>query len=369
MGNPEHLVINEDYRYLLQFLPEGWQQQAKHLGALRRCRGIPDAETLLQVLLVHLAEGISLRETATRFKTAQLVELSDVAIMERLKGAGEWFRWMNTELMNQWVSKTPPQVFGTQREIVLVDGTRIKEPGPTGSSWCLHYGLTLPQLCCVQMQVLDHHGAHESFARFQVRPGALYVGDRAYAPFRSIGHVLHQGGEVLVRFPLKHLPLWSEDGHRFDVLAHARTLSTGECGDWQVSLQDHHPGRVCIIKKSRQATQQALRAVRRAAQKHGNKTHPETLEAAGYVLVFTSLPRTELPAAQALELYRGRWQIELVFKRLKSILGLGHLRKHDEVAARSWLYGKLFVALLIEALLRAGESFFPWGYPLKKNQG
>ena len=63
-------------------------------------------------------------------------------------------------------------------------------------------------------------------------------------------------------------------------------------------------------------------------------------------------------------MYRGRWQIELVFKRLKSILGLGHLRKVDQQSAVAWIHGKLLVAFLIEALIRHAETFFPWGYPV-----
>jgi len=53
-----------------------------------------------------------------------------------------------------------------------------------------------------------------------------------------------------------------------------------------------------------------------------------------------------------------------VFKRLKSLMALGHLRKTDDRSARAWIHGKLFVAFVLEALLRHGESFFPWGYPL-----
>lgn len=64
---------------------------------------------------------------------------------------------------------------------------------------------------------------------------------------------------------------------------------------------------------------------------------------------------------------RRQQQIELVFKRLKFILGLGHLKKVDPDGARSWIHGKLFVAFLIEALISCGESFFPWGYPLSQN--
>ena len=54
-------------------------------------------------------------------------------------------------------------------------------------------------------------------------------------------------------------------------------------------------------------------------------------------------------------LKRLRWQVELVFKRFKSLVGLGHLPKHDPTSARAQLYGKLLVALLVEkTLLHAG---------------
>ena len=40
------------------------------------------------------------------------------------------------------------------------------------------------------------------------------------------------------------------------------------------------------------------------------------------------------------------------------------LRKIDPDSTRSWIEGKLFVALLLESLLHQAESFFPWGFPL-----
>jgi hypothetical protein len=87
----------------------------------------------------------------------------------------------------------------------------------------------------------------------------------------------------------------------------------------------------------------------------------ETLEAADYVFVFTTL-KAEHRARAVMELYRARWQIELAFKRLKSLVQLGHLKKHDEVAARAWLQGKLLVAFLVDALLVTAERISPWGY-------
>src|SRR5260370_36595880 len=79
------------------------------------------------------------------------------------------------------------------------------------------------------------------------------------------------------------------------------------------------------------------------------------------MLVFTTLPVQHAPARQVLDCYRLRWQIELTFKRLKSIVQLGHVPKQDDQSRRAWLYGKLFVALLSEKLVRAGGAVSPWG--------
>jgi len=77
--------------------------------------------------------------------------------------------------------------------------------------------------------------------------------------------------------------------------------------------------------------------------------------AAGYVFVWTSVPADVLTAGEVLELYRLRWQIELAFKRLKSIMGLGHLPKWSDASCRAWIHGKRFIARLIERLLDAAD--------------
>jgi len=362
----------EDYEFMLSFLPTGWREKAKELGALRRCRKIPDAESLLRVLMIHLADGCSLRETALRARLGGIASLSDVAIMDRLRMSQEWFRWMNTELMTALVTRQPTAIYGDRWNVRVVDGTRIKEPGPTGSSWNIHYSIDLPSLLCRELVISEHTGEGESFRRFTVSPGDLMVGDRAYGVRPGIFHVVDQGGDVLVRFAMSNLPLQTPDGRPFSLLARLRRLSGTKIGDWPVRLEWETKtldGRVCAIKKSRQAAEKARQAVKRQAQKNGSKPKPETLEAAGYTFVFTTVASNLLPPSSVLEMYRGRWQIELVFKRLKSVLGLGHLRKTDKTAAKAWMQGKLLVAFLIEALVRYGEAFFPWGYPIREAAG
>ena len=179
---------------------------------------------------------------------------------------------------------------GTQprRRVRTLDGTVIKEPGPTGAHWRVHYSRRLPE--------------------------------------------------------------------------------AGSRGPWAVWMQageERVGGRLCAVRKSQQASAAAERKIAKHAQKHGIRVRPETREYAHYVLVFTTSPEAEMGTAEVLEYYRFRWQIELVFKRLKSLLAVGHLPKHDARSSRAWLYGKLCVALLTQKLAPLGAAISPWGYELE----
>ena len=123
-------------------------------------------------------------------------------------------------------------------------------------------------------------------------------------------------------------------------------------------------GRVCAVKKSREAIRQAERKIRHDASRKGTRIQPRTLAFVRFVIVFTTFPEAGFSAAEVLEWYRARWQVELVFKRFKTLAQLGHLPEYDDDSARAWLYGKLFMALLVEKIVRHAESVPPWGYEL-----
>jgi len=356
----------EDWQFLLTFLPPGWQEKARELGAVQRYRRFENPEALLRTLLIHLATGCSLRETAARAKQGHISQVSDVALLKRLKAAGDWLRWMAAGVMQTWVTKQPEVIFGEKLHIRIIDGSTIQEPGSTGTTWRLHYSILLPTLQCNEVHITSPQTG-ESFQRYLVQPDDLFLGDRGYARREAIFHVLQGGGQVLVRTNLTNLPLVVEPDVSFPLLDHLRTLTGTELGDWEVYVPHDGqliPGRICALKKNKIATEKARRKAMEGSRKQGYRARPETLEAAAYTFVFTTLKRDEFKPAKILEMYRGRWQVELAFKRLKSLLGLGHLKKTDETAAKAWLQGKLLVAFLIEALIASADRFFPWGYPL-----
>jgi hypothetical protein len=361
------LTGQENWDVLLSFFPQSWEEKAKELGALHRFRKFADPEALVRTLLIHLADGCSLRETAARASEGNIASISDVALLKRLRASGEWFRWMAAELMKQWITKQPAVMFGKDFRIRIIDATTIQEPGNTGSTWRLHYSIGFPSLQCDEVH-LTSPKVGESLKRFSVHPGDILLADRGYAHCADIGHVVRSGGNVIVRMNISNLPCMQMDGTPFILLEHLRTLTGTKLGDWDVCTRDGAlliTGRICAIKKSKEAAEKARAKVIKDSKRKGREPQPETLEAAEYIFVFTTLDRS-FPATMILEMYRGRWQVELAFKRLKSIMQLGHLKKKDTDAAKAWIHGKLFLAFLIEVLIVAGESFFPWGYPIRE---
>lgn len=365
--NNNELILKEDWSLVTGFLPPGWQQKARELGALQRFRRFSDVEDLLRALLIHFVEGCSGRETAVRVQEFGISRISDVAFLKRLAKADAWLRWMAEGVMNGWVNTVPHVVDTSGLRVRLIDATRVQGPGSKALPWRIHYAVELPSLLCDEMTITGRE-VGESFRNFTVRPGDLLMGDRGYAHARGIAYVVERGGHVLVRTSLKLLVLQGEDGMRFEILQYLRTLKDGEVGDrdvWIVYKDKLIKGRLCAIRKSLAARQKARRRVLRQRNKtYGKKgqLRAETLEAADYIFVFTTLDRT-FTANQILEIYRARWQVELAFKRLKSILKVGNLHNKNPETARAWLHGKILVAFLTESIILAARSFSPWGYP------
>jgi hypothetical protein len=245
----------------------------------------------------------------------------------------------------------------------IVDATTIQEPGATAISWRVHYTVRLPTLACDFVSVTSVRGG-ETLCRIPVRPGDVVLGDRGYSHRGGVAWVLSQRAHVLVRHQGGNFPLLKRQGGDFALLSELRGLSGHQPGSWAVAFEQEGQRWEVWLHAVRKSSEAAERAKEQLRQERGAGLQPDTLELAEYVVVLTSLSPQELPVAHALSLYRGRWQIELVFKVLKGLLGIGDLAKYDPDSARAWMQAKLLTALLIERLEREAGFFSPWGFPL-----
>ena len=365
-GTATQAAGSEDWDLLLSFFPDSWEELAAGTGALKGLRKDKSPENLLRTLLLHLGCGHSLRETVLRARQAGLADLSDVALLKRLRKSRDWLHALCAELFREHgIAVSLEGGF----QVRAFDAATVQEPGRTGSLWRLHYSVSLPSLGCDYFKLTAAQGAGsgESLRQFPIRAGDYVLADRGYSTAAGIQHVAAAGGHVTVRVNTGSLVLETAGGRPFDLLASVESLrQPGPVGVWPTRAAARTgppvPGRICALRKTGEAIAVAHGNLRRKASRQGRQLQPETLRFACYVIVFTTYPPERFPAAEVLEWYRLRWQVEPVFKRFKSLARLGHLPKYDDASAKAWLYGKLLVALLVEKLVRHALTVSPWGY-------
>ena len=154
-------------------------------GAVERLRGFPSPDVLLRMLLLHVARGYSLRETVVRAKLANWADISDVALLKRLRNSEEWLRLLCIELLRENVAYRLEAITRTMR---IVDGTIVREPGKTGSQWRILYSIRLPSLVCDFFEVTATigEGSGESLNRLPVGPEELILADAGYCSIAGI---------------------------------------------------------------------------------------------------------------------------------------------------------------------------------------
>ena len=361
-------LADGNWDYLLTLLPADWQALAKSSGAVRRLRGAASLSSLLRTLLLHIAHGCSLRTTSVVAKAAGWADMSDVALLKKLRACEGWLCALCVGLLRDSGMSLPQPHRGLCMR--LVDSTIIKEPGDTGSQWRVLYSLRVPDWQCDDFRLTSTKGTGngESLKYFTIKRGDCLLADRGFSQLAGIEHVHRNGGSVIVRLNDQSTPLELSDGSPAVLLEWLTQLcKPGQVGSLPVWLpakkgtQERIPARLCAVRKSIEAAALAVRKLKQQASRKQSKLREVTLEHSGWIVVLTTVDEATMSAAEVLEWYRVRWQIELAFKRLKSLGDVGHLPKRDAASSRAWVYGKLLIALLTEKMQRHAAALSPWG--------
>lgn len=363
-------LADDNWDYLLKLLPSDWEAQARQTGSVRRLRGATSLGSLLRCLLLHVGHGCSLRTASVVGKAAGWISMSDVALHKQLANCEPWLHQLCLGLLADSQMALPESCCGLNMR--LVDSTLVKEPGATGSQYRVLYSLRVPDWQCdfFRLSATKGAGNGESLKHFAIRAGDCLLADRGFSHLAGIEHVHQLGGHVIVRLNAQNTPLEHSDGSTVSVLPWLRKLKQpGAVGGLKVWVRGSKtstagqsvPARLCAVRKSVEATELAKRKLRRKAQAGKSALQAATVESSAWVVVLTTVPESILSDDAALQWYRVRWQIELAFKRLKSLGDAGHLPKSGERSSRAWVYGKLLIALLTEKMQRHAASLSPWG--------
>jgi hypothetical protein len=351
------------WREIERVLPEGWRELAEEMGLIRKRPAhlgvkVTDIGQVMRLVLFMVAVSCSLAMATAAFAGAGLLTLSAVSLHQWMRNLGPYLAELLARMIGAEHAKFSAEHWAGLVP-VIVDASVVNNPGAKGTIVRVHKALRLCDLRVRGIRVTDHTSG-ETFRLFQPDADELYLGDRIYANPPGIAYVRAHHAHVLVRHNRGALPLYDANGALIDVFAKlAKLTKPGRSREWQAFV---HPegeriqGRLIAV---RLPDDKAEEARARARKEQGPRVTQETLRMAQFVVVFTTVPKCRLSTDLILELYRLRWQVELEFKRDKSITGLDRLPNFRPDTIESWIYAKLLLHQIARRLAACVGDFPP----------
>lgn len=351
-----------DWKLLLSQLPANYDELAVKHGMLKlqwRNSKITSAGDLLRLFFVHAGADVPLRQTVTLVAEAGGPDVSAVVLHKKMRAAAPYVGELIAQMCTR-SSDAAPELWGGY-ELVAVDGSTVSGPGADGIDARMHTAIRIADLRPLQVKVTSVTDG-ETLRRFSWASGQLVLADRGYSNAPGILWVVDQGADVLVRVNRGALPL-HDAGVAIDVLDWLRALHGHSASERKVTARHWSGGHLREVAGRligfRLPDAEAADARERVLKEHGKATTEEMLEAASYVALFTTAPAARLSAARCIEAYRLRWQIELQFKRWKSLCGFDRLPNYRDDTIRSWLSVKVLLGLLLDSLGSAAAELSP----------
>jgi len=349
---------------LLDLLPQDYESQCFETKAMQRKREIKTPKDLMMLILIYLTQGCSLLEISNYADMMGIAKISAVAFMKRFAKCRKWLERIVSQLRPGCLVDYDKSRCLQGYRIIALDASTVTDAGAVKRLWRLHYAIDLFEMKSLQYRITDDKTG-ESLTNFAVEKGDIVIADRAYGSKKSIEHCLASGGDFIFRLKSEAFRLYDEHKNRLNLPGFLEGLSEGSEAEITVHIESSDKKlikcRVCWVKKSEEAIKQSRRKINRLDSKRQVKTNEKAKRFNDYIVVITSLPAS-ISATDILSLYRLRWQVELYFKRLKSIMGFGELPKKKDDGIMAWLNGKLMIALLLEKTIAEAASFSPADY-------
>jgi hypothetical protein len=347
------------FEKLAALMPEGWEAKARELGAFQRAREIKTPGDLLRLIFVYLSEGKSFGITSAITKMGDGFELSKKAVWSRIRNSAQWLGWLcqNIYRYQGILVEKPEWLLG--KKVCLVDGSEEVLCGSKKTYYLLHYCIDLFSLSMKEMRLTDIKSGEKLSNFMSFATGDIVVGDRAYGTIPGMEYLRERGSGFVLRLRARAFNLYDGEGSKIELMACLRGLKEGESRSVELNYrvdERYVPVRICARRKDGESERAGLKRLVKSKQRkqHGKAVSALESEYNKYIIVATSLGQ-EICAARVLELYRMRWQIELAFKRLKSLFQYGEIPMKLDQSARAWFYGKLLLAALCETIVNKGR--------------
>lgn len=347
------ITSDEDWKKLVSYLPEGFEELAHEHRVLNTQwpnAKVTDAQTLLRFILLHVGADLPLRQTVALIAEAGGPNVTQVWLHKRMRCAQPYLAALVERMVTDVERSAVPERWAGY-EMVCLDGSTVSGPGAKGIDVRMHGVLRLHDLRVCNIRVTGVSEG-ETLRNFIWEPNQLVIVDRGYSNAPGIAWTVDHGADVLVRVNRGALPLYDEKGETIDVLDWCRSLTGHDAIERAVTIV-HGTGRKRRVIAGRLIgmhlpAEQAREARARVRREEGPTVSAEHLEASEYVVLFTTAPAARMSAARCIEAYRLRWQIELVWKRWKSLCRFDRLPNYRDDTMASWLTAKVLLGLLLD---------------------
>lgn len=346
-----------EIKELIDLLPKDFEKECYEKKAIRRKRIIKTPLDLIILLLYYLYDNHSLVDVSPFAILKNIGNISDTALIKKFIQCKDWIQWLIAKMIpNEIIHYKKPEELQPYR-VIAVAASDIVQKGAVKKIWHLHYGIDLFSLTCNQFK-LTEQSTGERLKNFEIKEKDLIIADRAYGTITSIEHCLNSGGEFILRIKNKPFHLYNKQGEKILLSDWLKTVGQ-KAEELTVyiksSTKKRIPLRLCAVKKTKEEIVIEEKRLKRLESKKQTTYSEDTKYTHQFMFVITSLPAS-VSAEKVLDFYRLRWQVELVFKRYKSLLGFGNIPTKTKESSEMWLNGKMFLALLIEKYL--GEIDF-----------
>lgn len=352
MGIP--LVHDDDqWPYILTLLPSDLEETARASKALMRCRNVPDAAALVRMAMAYAVSDLSLKDVAAWASALELAAITGPGLFYRLREAEAWLSQVLAQTLGDQV-RTGPAGLG----LSVVDATVINGPGAMGTEWRVHARIdpSTGRFCSVE--ITDSHGG-EGYGRHAIQTGEVVLGDRAYANARGLHAVEEKRGHVVARLNPHAIRVCGTDRQVMHLREEEGKVPRTGAIEYDIVV----PIPPAKMSKSHRTWSLRTAVAWVAARAVAGRTRKGDV-----IWVLTTLRQDQASALQIMELYRLRWQVELLFKRLKSLLHLDALPSRQGPTARSWMLARLLAAALAQKMVQPAGPLSPWGYELQPQQ-
>jgi IS4 transposase len=220
------------------------------------------------------------------------------------------------------------------------------------------FTLDVVEMCLSGVEQGERAGNFECFGE-----GDVVIGDQAYGTIQGMEYLRGRGSNFVFRLRSQAFTVYTAEGEKADLAGRFEGLGEGESGEVTVYYKagdEYRPVRICARRKSEEEERQGRERMEKTNRRKGRGEASESQDAYNrYIIVATSLDGVA-SAGEILELYRMRWAIEMVFKRLKSLFHYNEIPWKLEGTAKAWFYGKLLLAAFCETVVNSGR-FSPCG--------